>query len=138
LIVAAATAGCSNDHEAAPPPTLNNTVALLTQAHGYNQEAALGGGTLRYDAERRCVYLERPDGKRSLPQWPEGYSARSDPLRVYDASNTLIATEGDVITFSGGYHDPAELASGDKTCGVGAIDGLFVMGTPVSTDQTSD
>jgi hypothetical protein len=120
-----------------PAPTADSVV-LLTQAHGYNQEASMGSGSLRFDAERNCAYLERPDGTRLLPQWPEGYHARRDPLRVYDAANTLVATEGHVITFGGGYHDPAQLGPDAETCGVHAVDGLFIMGQPIQDDRATE
>lgn len=107
-------------------------VVLLTQAHGANHEAALGGGVLRLDVELMCVYLEQRDGTRLLPQWPEGYYALSRPVHVNDANNKLIAEEGELVTFSGGYHDPAELPKSSDRCGVSRVDGLFVMGSPQS------
>jgi hypothetical protein len=109
-------------------------IVLLTHAGGDKgrTELADGRGVLRFDAERGCVYLEGADGTRKLPQWPEGYHARSDPVRVYDADDALIAEQGQLVTFAGGFHDPAELASGTETCGVVAVDGLFIMGSPVS------
>lgn len=107
------------------------TLALLTHALGDGSEDSLVEGVLRFDAERGCVYLEDRDGTRVLPQWPEGYHARSDPVRIYDAADTLVAEEGKVVTFSGGGHDPAELPSGTETCGVNTRGGLFIMGEPV-------
>ena len=110
-------------------------VALLTHEGGDKgrSEDALGRGILRFDAARDCVYLELAlEGRRVLPQWPEGYHARSDPLRVYDAEDGLIAKEGELIAFAGGFHDLAGLASGTETCGVAADDEdvLFRMGYP--------
>lgn len=111
LLVAAA--GCTSHgaSKAADPAARSSTtrggVVLLTQADGANLESSFGGGVLRFYAARRCVYLERPDGTRLLPQWPEGYHALPDPLRVYNAANALVAKEGSVVTFGGGFHDPA-------------------------------
>lgn len=127
VLLAAAAAGSA---AAARSSTSHDGVVLLTQAHGDNRESALGGGVLRFDAERGCVYLERRDRTRVLPQWPEGYHARSDPVRVYDAADALVAEEGKVVTFGGGFHDPAKLAFGTETCGVDTVDGLFIMGSP--------
>src|SRR4029079_19187677 len=53
-------------------------IALLAHAEGDKgrSEISIVRGVLRFDAARGCVYLEQQtDGRRVLPQWPEGYHA---------------------------------------------------------------
>jgi hypothetical protein len=111
---------------------------LVTQGRGpANGEHALGRGVLRFDAARDCVYFEPPEeyvqaggGDRWLPVWPYGYHAARDPIRIYDSDGALVATEGDLVTSGGGFHDVNSLEPGTATCGVAASDGAFVLGHP--------
>jgi len=87
-------------------------VALLTKSTraGGGMEA-LGTFEVRFDAEPRCVYFadggDDTDGDgRTVPIWPFGYTATSDPLQVFDQDGRLVAREGDVIQMGGGHVGP--------------------------------
>jgi hypothetical protein len=84
---------------------------------------ALAYFTLRFDAERRCVYAEDDLGERTGLVWPFGYYATSDPLQVFDQDGRLVASEGDRLE-SGGGGMPGE---GRKVCGAS---GVWVMNGP--------
>ena len=71
---------------------------------------ALFVGTFEGDAESGCVWLlpEQQDRKSYDPVrvavvWPAGFSARTNPLRLYDAEGQLVATEGDPLRLGGGF-----------------------------------
>ncbi len=88
-------------------------------------------GVLEADAENNCVWLRVPepyddtgDTKLSIV-WPAGYTARTDPIRIYEANGELVATEGDEIRMGGGIGGP-----GDR-CRVGSSTWV-VNGTPES------
>jgi hypothetical protein len=77
-------------------------------------------GVLEADAENKCVWLRVPepyddtgDTKLSIV-WPAGYTARTDPIRIYGADGELVATEGDEILMGGGIG-----SAGDR-CRVGS------------------
>lgn len=42
---------------------------------------------------------------RTPIRWPQGYTARLDPLEVSDQEGRLVAREGDRISFGGGFGD---------------------------------
>lgn len=70
--------------------------------------AALITGTLEGDAETSCVWLRTVDpiegaseGRLSIV-WPEGFSGRTDPLRVSGPGGELVATVGDTVHLGGG------------------------------------
>jgi hypothetical protein len=62
--------------------------------------------------------------------WPSGCHAARDPIRIYESDGVLVATEGDLVTAGGGFHDVNDLGPGTETCGVTASDGAFVLGHP--------
>jgi len=89
-------------------------VELLTQPTraGGGMEA-LGTFEVMFDAELRCVYFsadpDEPAGEaRTAPIWPFGYTAESNPLRIFDQDGQLIAREGDVIQTGGGHVGPPD------------------------------
>lgn len=56
-----------------------------------------------------CVWMTMENGVDVVAYWPAGYSASFGILRVYDASGSLVASEGEQITAVGNdpYHgDP--------------------------------
>jgi hypothetical protein len=83
--------------------------------HGGAAMAALGRGVLRGSAaEGGCVWLELPN-RDSLPVvWPAGSHARFGPIRIYDGSGRVVATEGQLIEVGGGV-----LPVRDTRCALG-------------------
>jgi hypothetical protein len=99
----------------APPPA--GDVELETAGtRGGGGMDALGVFTVRFDADRRCVYGEF-GGERVGLLWPFGYYATADPLQVFDQDGQLVAREGDQLT-SGGGHAPRE---GSAVCGTSDV-----------------
>lgn len=103
--------------------------SLVTQAQPQNgSEQALFDGSLLYDPELNCVYLQGADSdERVLPVWPVGFRAAGrQPVRILDATGKVIAQPGDQLRSGGGYH---AIPEGEPTCGVvPASDAAFVIG----------
>jgi hypothetical protein len=113
-----------------PVPARPGDVELLTQPNraGGGMEA-LGTFEVAFDEERRCVYFPgdefSADGSsRILPVWPFGYTAGSNPLRIYDQAGELVAEEGDTIQMGGGF---VEYVTEKELCGAG---GAWIMSSP--------
>ena len=62
-----------------------------------------------------CFWLGSGDDRAAL-LWPPGYSARGNPLSVFDAKGHLIATVGEVITLDGGKAPEDVIAMGIFGC----------------------
>ena len=67
---------------------------------------SLSSGTGRLSGQTNaddsaCFWLGSGEDRAAL-LWPPGYSARGNPLSVFDAKGHLIATVGEVITLDGG------------------------------------
>lgn len=61
-------------------------------------------GTLERTRESPCVLL-KPLGEPPVGLlWPPGYSATSDPLRIYDEAGEEVASEGVAVTLAGGLN----------------------------------
>jgi hypothetical protein len=110
-----------------PVPAHPGNVVLLTNPNRASGGMdALGAFEIAFDKERRCVYFteDEPgaDGSaRIVPVWPFGYTAESDPLRIYDHNGELVAEEGDTIQMGGGY---VEYVTDQELCGAG---GAWIM-----------
>lgn len=64
---------------------------------------ALGRFKVQYDTELNCVYFaESPDADRTVPVWPFGYAATSDPMTVYDYDGQEVVSAGETIELGGG------------------------------------
>ncbi len=119
-----------------PVPAVEGNLMLVTQRHrGGGGMAALGRYELRYDPELDCLYLpgdedgnegEPGTGGRTLPVWPFGYTATSDPVTVYDYDGVVRATEGDLIESGGGFV-PVEFVDASDSCGA---TGAWIMSSP--------
>jgi hypothetical protein len=65
--------------------------------------AALGTFKLGYDPDLRCFYFGTEGStERTVPMWPFGYAATSDPLTVYDYDGNPVASAGDTLELGGG------------------------------------
>jgi hypothetical protein len=62
---------------------------------------ALYEGRLAGDVKSGCVWLVDPY-ERLTVIWPNGFSVRWDPLRVYRPGGELLAREGDLLRMGGG------------------------------------
>ena len=111
----------------AQKPVRPGDVELPTQPNraGGGMEA-LGTFELRFDTDLGCVYFpgdESDSGSsgRTVPVWPFGYTAVSNPLRIYDQDGVLVAREGDVIQMGGGF---VEYVTEQELCGAS---GAWIM-----------
>ena len=108
-------------------PVRPGDVELPTQPNraGGGMEA-LGTFELRFDADLGCVYFPGDESDagsngRTVPVWPFGYTAASNPLRIYDQDGVLVAREGDVIQMGGGF---VEYVTDQELCGAS---GAWIM-----------
>ncbi|HKZ30597.1 MAG TPA: hypothetical protein VJ482_13320 [Acidimicrobiia bacterium] len=111
----------------AQEPAHPGDVKLLTQSNraGGGMQA-LGTFEVAFDQDLDCVFFpgdeSSPDGRgRVVPVWPFGYTAESNPLRIYDQDGELVAEEGDVIQMGGGF---VEHVTENELCGAG---GAWIM-----------
>jgi len=111
----------------AQEPAHPGDVKLLTQSNraGGGMQA-LGTFEVAFDQDLGCVFFpgdeSSPDGRgRIVPVWPFGYTAESNPLRIYDQDGELVAEEGDVIQMGGGF---VEHVTENELCGAG---GAWIM-----------
>ena len=119
-----------------PQPAIPGDVELATQStRGGGGMDALGRFIVMFDAELGCVYFpgdeesnngEPGTGGRTLPVWPFGYTAESDPLRIYDFEGNLLAEEGDTVEMGGGFVS-AEFMDVDNDCGA---TGAWIASSP--------
>jgi hypothetical protein len=72
------------------------------------------GGQTNADGSA-CFWLGSGED-RAVLLWPPGYSARGNPLSVFDAKGHLIATVGEVITLDGGTAPEDVIAKGIFGC----------------------
>jgi hypothetical protein len=60
-------------------------------------------GTLRYDPDSRCLFLEHDDGSLSAPLWPNGSTPiHQDGERGVDVAGYGRILEGDAVAAGGG------------------------------------
>ena len=119
-----------------PLPAIAGDVELVTQStRAGDGMTALGRFVVMFDADRGCVYFpgdeesnngEPGTGGRTLPVWPFGYTAQSDPLRIYDFDGNLLAAEGDTIEMGGGFVS-AEFTDVENDCGA---TGAWIASSP--------
>ena len=77
----------------------------------------------------RASETDAGGGGRTAPVWPFGYTAASNPLRIYDQDGVLVAREGDVIQMGGGF---VEYVTDQELCGAA---GAWIMSSrPVLID----
>lgn len=74
---------------------------------------ALLVGRLGGDAESGCLWIEPAEesavlGERIAVEWPHGYTAAFDPIRLFDENGTVVARGGDLLELGGGTTDSVE------------------------------
>ncbi len=62
-----------------------------------------------------CFWLGSGEDRSAL-LWPPGYSARANPLSIFDKNGHLIATVGEVVTLGGGLAPDDVIAKGIFGC----------------------
>jgi hypothetical protein len=62
-----------------------------------------------------CFWLGSGEDREAL-LWPPGYSARANPLSIYDKDGHLIASVGDMVTLGGGLMPDDVIAKGIFGC----------------------
>jgi hypothetical protein len=63
-----------------------------------------------------CFWLAADGEDREALEWPPGYSARPNPLSIYDQDGHIVATVGDDVILGGGTAPEAVIASGIFGC----------------------
>lgn len=104
-----------------PTPTPSNAIALPTipTPEGKGGDLAAAHGTVRFDQEARCFYLEQ-GAERTTVAWPRGWHAKDNPPRLLDADGTTRLHVGDRVELAGGYGQRYE---GHQPCS--GTDGWF-------------
>jgi hypothetical protein len=68
---------------------------------GASPAGVLMAGRIEASPNSPCLVL-KPTGYPPIGlAWPPGFSATFDPLHVYDATGTLVASEGDEVEIGG-------------------------------------
>jgi hypothetical protein len=87
-----------------PVPVVEGNIDILTSsfrmAGGMD---ALGRFVVRYDSDSNCLFFEEEGGGRTVPVWPFGYTARNDPVAVYDYDGRFVVGEGETLEVGGGF-----------------------------------
>lgn len=80
-------------------------------------------GTLSHDPTTGCIWLlpEQDPDTPVVVSWPAGIEARTDPVRLVDKDNTVVANEGDRLELGGGA------GAGDEPRDPGCPDGPIVI-----------
>ncbi len=63
-----------------------------------------------------CFWLAAEGEDREALEWPPGYSARQNPLSIYDQDGHIVATVGDFVSLGGGTAPDYVIASGIFGC----------------------
>jgi hypothetical protein len=73
------------------------------------------GGQINADGTA-CFWLFSDGEDRNALQWPTGFSARGNPLRIVDQNGNLIGTVGEVVSLGGGLAPEDVIATGISGC----------------------
>ena len=100
-----------------PVPAVDGDVDILTsRVRVGGGMDALGRFNVQYDSTLNCLYFsESPDTDRTVPVWPFGYAATSDPMTVFDYDGQTVVSVDETIELGGGGVD-AGFVEGN-TCG---------------------
>jgi hypothetical protein len=98
FFLALAATGCNGESSTA---TEESEVGELPTSDLRSGMDALYEGRLAGNDESGCVWLVGSDGRLTVI-WPQGFSVRWEPLRVYRPDGELLARKGDVARMGGG------------------------------------
>ncbi len=73
------------------------------------------GGQVNADGTA-CFWLFSDGEDRNALEWPAGYSARDNPLRIIDRNGNLVGTVGEVVSLGGGLAPEDVIATGISGC----------------------
>lgn len=106
--------GCAGGDSGVSPPSSTPGTATMN---------ALIVGTLSHDPKTGCVWLlpEQDPDTPAVVRWPADIQVRTDPVRLVDKNNTVIADEGDRLELGGGA------GTGDEPRDPGCPDGPIVI-----------
>lgn len=109
-----AASGCTGSDGGVSPPSSTPGTATMN---------ALIIGTLSHDPKTGCVWLlpEQDPDAPVVVRWPADIQVRTDPVRLVDKNNTVIADEGDRLELGGGA------GAGDEPRDPGCPDGPIVI-----------
>lgn len=114
---------------ATPRALAGRSYALPTDGWkpGDREMEALGGGEFHavLTPDGACAWL---GSGTSSYLWPAGYRVRFDPTRLINAEGRVVAKEGDMLQFGGGY---APAPAGSR-CIVDGRDPFHIQSNPVS------
>jgi hypothetical protein len=98
VFIALSTTGCDRASSTAPRESEEGELPTSRLDSGMD---ALYAGRLAGDEQNGCVWLVGSDGRLTVI-WPQGFSVRWEPLRVYRPHGELLARKGDLIQMGGG------------------------------------
>ena len=84
------------------PPSGPDDIPIATQRRGGGGMQALGHFTLRYDADRDCVWLEGGGPGRTAALWRHGMRALRNPVRIVDGDGDLVVRVDESFEAGGG------------------------------------
>ncbi len=90
----------------APPPPGPDEIVIKTGPRGALSHLVAGRGTLRYDLEQDCVYVDSGRPGRTIPTWPHGTRALRDPVRIVDGYGRVIVEVDKEFEFGGSGSAP--------------------------------
>jgi hypothetical protein len=82
----------------------------------------------KLSATGSCLSLKLDDGLEVSVIWPAGYSAAFEPLRIYDATGTLVATADVLIRAEGSDPTPGD----PDDCG---LTRFVILAAPIYVDD---
>jgi hypothetical protein len=88
--------------------------ATTPSAGSLTSGTGLLGGQTNADGSA-CFWLGSAEDRAAL-LWPPGYSARGNPLSIFDEKGQMIATVGKVVTLDGGVAPEDVIAKGIFGC----------------------
>lgn len=85
--------------------TTSQALPTFTIPPGQDVGGELYVGTLMAGRGTPCIQVKQLGYPAVALVWPAGFTARYNPLRVYDTHGTEVASEGDLVTAGGVYVD---------------------------------
>lgn len=98
-------------------PTPDDEIPIALQPRGAAGMAALGRFTVRYDADRDCLWFETDEGDRVKPIWPSGTRALRDPLVVLDGEGRELVAVDETVELGGGFGQVLPDSDDPTDCG---------------------
>ena len=85
------------------------TTSVPLPTYSLPSDQGIGGsclvGTLMAGEGTACVQLVAPGQSAVALLWPSGFTAKANPLRIYNPQGSEVAAEGDTVTAGGVFVD---------------------------------